>query len=162
MLSTYMHNTHNIIFLTYTSLLALTFLWPFASAHADVDVIQNLDFGEVFIPSNDSVHSITINTNGSYSFSADIYELSAPEEGIYEIDGLPANTVVASVVITQIQPLTGSSNFFNMSGFQTLFTNTDALGVSQITLGATAETTGNGMPYTNQNYNGQLQIQINF
>ncbi len=142
--------------------LFLIALGAVSPALAAVAVVQALQFGEFIVRNNDAMHTITINTDGSFNFSPGFVEIVSPQEGIYDISGLPPSMAIASIVVTQLQPLTGAGNIFNMNAFQTAFTGTDAFGVARVTLGATVETTGTGVPYSNQTYSGQLQLQINF
>lgn len=135
-----------------------------APSWAGVTVIQALNFGEFIVRNNDSPHTITVNTGGPYSFSAGFLEINpTAQPGIYDVDGLPANTAIMSVVITQTSPLAGSGENLQMSAFQeTHPASTNGAGVAQIRVGGTATTSGNGNPYLDQSYTGQLQIQINF
>ncbi len=149
----------------YLVLLFLSLLFfPYKGVRAGVTVVQNLNFGSWISKNNDAQYNITINTNGSYSFdSAGFIEISPPQEGIFDLDGMTPNTAISSVTITQITPLSGSGPEFNMINFQeTHPPSTDASGVARIVVGATAQTTGVGISYIDQTYNGQLQIQINF
>jgi hypothetical protein len=134
------------------------------AAFADVTVIQELDFGQFIVKNNDAQHDITINPGGVYSFSgAGLVEISPPEDGIYDIDGLPPNSVITSINITQLNPLQGvTGEVFQMVNMQSSFSSTNGSGVARIGIGGTARTSGNGNPYADQTYNGILQIQINF
>ncbi len=133
-------------------------------SYAGVTTVQALNFGSWISKNNDAQYNITINTNGSYSFdSAGFIEISPPQEGIFDLDGMTPNTAIASVDVTQITPLSGSGPEFNMINFQeTHPASTDASGVARITIGATAQTTGVGASYIDQTFTGQIQIQINF
>lgn len=130
-------------------------------AHADISVLQKLRFGELIITDNDTCHTITVNPNGSFGHSDAIIKITDPQPGIYQIDDLIPNSVI-HVNVTQIQPLSGGNNFFTLKDFQVIHTNSDASGLTTVTLGATAETSGNGLPYDSRTYNGTLQIEINF
>ena len=110
---------------------------------------------------------ITVETNGTSSYDAAGYvEITAPQEGDYTLDGLPPNTNVASVVVTEITPLTGAGGgeVFNMVNFdtQTFGPRTSATGTYRVKVGATARSTGNSNPYLDQTYTGTIEIQINF
>lgn len=130
---------------------------------ADVTTIQPLNFGEFIVRNNDVQHTLTVNPNGTYMFSPGFVEIVQPQPGIYDIDGLPLNMAIASVVVTQLQPLTGAGNSFDMNTFQVTYPpSTDGAGVARFTIGATVETTGSGVAYPNLTYTGDLQIQINF
>lgn len=132
-------------------------------AVAGVSVVQALHFGSFVVKSNDAQYDIVVNTDGSYSFDPDGYiEISPPQEGVFDIDGLPTNSVINSVVITQTTPLSGIGGSFQMLDFQELHTNTDGLGVATITIGATARSSGSGIAYADDTYSGELLVEINF
>lgn len=136
-----------------------------SSAWAGITVVQPLHFGDYIVKRNDAVYTITVNTGGTSNFDPagfiEINPLAQP--GIYDIDSLPPNTAIISVVITQTIPLSGSGENFQMNTFQeTHPASTDVSGVARIRVGGNADTSGNGNPYVDQTYNGQLQIQINF
>ena len=149
---------------TLWAVVILMFLFPQQSVFADVTVIQALDFGEFIVKNNDAQHDITINPGGVYSYSgAGLVEISPPDDGVYDIDGLPPNSVITSINITQLNPLQGGTGeVFQMVNMQSSFSSTDGSGVARIGIGGTARTSGNGNPYADQTYNGILQIQINF
>jgi len=129
-----------------------------------VTTVQALSFGEWLSYDNDGVYEITINTNGSYSADAEFVEISAPQEGIYDIeDGFTPFDPVASVNISQLSALTFGGGTFQMDTFQeTHSANVDAGGVVRVTVGGTANTSGNSTPYVDGTFNGTLRIQINF
>ncbi len=141
-------------------------LFMVASSVSDAAVatVQAFDFGSWVVKNNDAQHEITINTNGSYTFdSAGFIEISPPQQGIFDIDGMTPNTAIASVVVTQITPLTGVGVDFQMINLQeTHPATTDGLGVVRVTVGGTAQTTGSGGSYIDQIFNGTVEIQINF
>lgn len=133
-------------------------------AEAGVTVVQALSFGSWISKNNDAQYDITINTNGSYTFdAAGFIEIAAPQEGIFDIDGLPSSTAIASVTVTQTIPLSASGENFQMVSLQESHpATTTAGGTAEITVGGTARTSGNTNAYGDFTYNGQLEIQINF
>lgn len=133
------------------------------AVYAGVSVVQPLQFGSFVVKSNDAQYDIVVNTDGSYSFDPDGYiEISPPQEGIFDIDGLPANSVINSIVITQTTALSGAGGSFQMLSFQEIHTNTDGSGVATVTIGATARSSGSGIAYADDTYGGELLVEINF
>lgn len=130
-------------------------------AHASFVVIQNLHFGEFIIQDNRVSHRLTINPDGSYTPAPSFIEITPPKPGIYQIDNLTPNSII-NVTAVQIQPMVGANNFFTLENFQVSHSNVDQAGLATITLGADAVTSGNGSPYTDDTYTGQIQIQISF
>ncbi len=137
--------------------------WANASSAAVVTV-QAFDFGEWILKNNNAQHEITVNVNGSYAFdSAGFIEISPPQPGIYDIDGLTPSTAISSVDITRISVLSGTGPWFDIINLQESHSaTTDAGGVARVTVGGTAQTSGSGALYADQTFNGVVQIQINF
>lgn len=136
---------------------------PFV-AFAGVTVVQPLEFGAYVVKRNDAQYDITVTSGGSYSYSSVGYiMISPPQEGIFDIDGLPISTAVASVDLTQSIPLSGSGDNFQMVNFTKVHNpTTDSSGVLRIAIGATARSSGSGIIYSDQTFNGQIDIQVNF
>lgn len=134
------------------------------SVFAGVTTVQALSFGSFIVKNNSAQYDITINTNGTYTFdSAGFIEIVPPQEGIFDLDGMTPLDTVTSVTVTQIIPLSGSGEGFQMVNLQETHTNiVNLAGEIRVTVGGTARTSGNGNPYLDQTYNGQLEIQINF
>jgi len=145
-------------------IILLTCLLVATPSHAGVTVVQALSFGEFVVKRNDAQYDITVNTNGSYTFdSAGFIEIVPPQQGIFDLDGMTPFTPVISVTVTQTSPLAGSGENMQMVNLQeTHDVAVSASGVVRVTVGGTARTSGNGNPYLDQTYNGQLEIQINF
>lgn len=132
--------------------------------YAGVTTVQSLDFGEFVMKNNDAAYDITVNANGSYTFSAAGYiEITAPQEGVYDLDGMVPNTAIVSVTVTQASSLAGSGFDLQMINFQeTHPASTDGAGVARIEVGATVRNNALGGSYIDQSFNGSIQIQINF
>lgn len=132
-------------------------------SYAGVTVIDALSFGSFIVKNNDSQYDIIVHPGGVYDYDHDGFILiSPPQDGVYDIDGLTPNATIASVVITQLSPLSNSGENFQMHSFEEFHTNTNGSGVARITVGGSARTSGSGNPYLDQTYSGTLQIQINF
>ncbi len=134
------------------------------AANAGVTVVQPLQFGSWISKNNSMQHEITINADGSYTFdSAGFIEITPPQIGTFDLDGMTPNTAIASVVVTQITALSGGGVNFQMINLQGAHpASTNASGVARIYVNGTAQTSGNGTSYLDQTFNGQVQIQINF
>jgi hypothetical protein len=145
-------------------LLCLIVIGGIFPARADVTVVQALHFGSFISKNNDAQYDITIHPGGAYSFSGTGFiEILPPQQGIYDIDGLPASSTISSIIITQLSPLASNSGEnFQMLDFEETHGNSNGSGVARVNIGATARTTGSGIAYPDQTYTGELQIQINF
>lgn len=135
-----------------------------AESFAGVTVVQQMSFGSFVVKRNDAQYDITVSAGGSYGYSSVGYILIVPpQQGIFDIDGLPASTPVSSVTVSQYGPLAGSGDSFEMLSFQTSNNpTTDSSGVLRVSVGGTARSSGTGNPISDQTYNGQLEITINF
>ncbi len=132
---------------------------------AAVTTIQAISFGSWIVKKNDAQYDIVVNPDGTYTFDSAAYiEISPPRAGIYDIDGLPVSTAIASVTVTQNSPLAGGSGkSFQMISFQeTHPASTDASGVARISIGATSRSSGDGSAYPDETYTGNIDIQVNF
>lgn len=89
--------------------------------------------------------------------------LSPPQEGIFDIDGLPINTIISSVTVLQLQALdAGAGPDFSLDNFQVITPPlTTGAGHATISVGAQANTSGNGDMYPDAVYNGQLNLTFN-
>lgn len=132
--------------------------------YAGITTIQALSFGSFIVKNNNAQYDITVNTNGSYTFdAAGFIEIAPPQEGIFDLDGMTPLNSVTSVTVTQTIPLSGGGEGFQMVNLQESHTTiVNLAGEIRVTVGGTARTSGNGNPYMDQTYNGQLEIQINF
>jgi len=143
--------------------ISIAFIMSAHAAHAAVLVLQELHFGEWLIKNNIGFQTVTVNTDGSYSSTPDMIMLSPPTQGIYVIDGLNPSSVITSVNVTMLTPMSnGSGEDFTTDSFTTISPDTDAGGQTTITLGARARSSGNSLPYTDGVHTGTLQIVINF
>ncbi|MCB9982586.1 MAG: hypothetical protein H6861_02785 [Rhodospirillales bacterium] len=135
-------------------------------AHAGITTIQALSFGGFIVKNNNAVHSINVNVSGpGYTYdSAGFIEITPPQHGIYDLDGMTPSTAITSVTVTQTSPLAGASGpNFQMTALQESHpATTDVSGVARIHVGGTAQTSGTGTPYADQTFTGTLQIQVNF
>jgi hypothetical protein len=135
-----------------------------SAAHAAITEIQPLNFGQWAITNNTGFKVITVNPNGSFSNSPGLFNIVfTPTQGIYRVDSLPPFTTINSVNATMLVPMTGGNQNFTLDTFQVIHDpSTNASGEVNITLGATARTTGTGVPYDDATYTGTIQLEINY
>ncbi|MCB9986311.1 MAG: DUF4402 domain-containing protein [Rhodospirillales bacterium] len=135
-----------------------------AAVAATANVVQALDFGQWFILNNNGDYTITVAADGSYSHSGSLTQIRAPHPGIYNVTGLPANTVINAVTATQTQAMTaGAGEQMTMDNFDvTAPGSTDGSGAMSVHLGAVAHTSGNGNGYASGAYSGTIQLYFDF
>ncbi len=131
---------------------------------AAVTVDQALSFGTFLVMKNDAQYDITVNADGSSTYDAGAFvEIVAPQRGIYLFDGLDSSRAIVSVDVTQGSPMIGGGSFFQLVNFQEIHPpTTNGVGEAQIFIGATARSSGNGTPYSDQTYLGTVDITINY
>lgn len=132
-------------------------------AHAQVTTLQPLSFGEFISARNDGLYNITVNLDGTYSFtSGAFYEIVAPTVGIYEFTGLTPNATITNVTVTQTSSLiSGGAPVFEMINFQESHPpTTSPTGEALIRIAATARTSGSGLLYPDRTYNGEINISL--
>ncbi|PZQ48272.1 MAG: hypothetical protein DI551_01935 [Micavibrio aeruginosavorus] len=139
-------------------------LFPFLSslpAQAGVIETQKLYFGKWVITDNQSVHSITVETDGSYNNSPELIMIEEPQQGIYQMTELPDGVTVNDVTVSMQEPLQGmGGEDFTMDNFQVLYSPTVVDQEITVTLGARAQTSGDGNNYGDGIHTGQLLIEI--
>jgi len=147
----------------FTALLAACLAWGF-TAHAAIIENQPFTFGEWAITNNTGTKFITVNPDGTFSSSPGLINIVvAPTQGIYRVDGLPPSTAINSINVSMIAPMTGGNQDFTLDTFQIIYDPiSNVSGEINITLGASAKTTGTGVPYDDAVYIGTLQLEINY
>lgn len=143
-------------------ILALLCIMTTYPACADIAVLQELDFGTWVVTNNAAPRNVTVATDGSYSNSAQMIMLNPPQEGVYQIDGLPPGGVIINVTVTMTQAMQFGGQSFTLDNFDVVAPDPDGNGETVLTLGARASTSGGGIGYPDGTYNGQLLIDINF
>lgn len=147
-------------------LAAMAFLSiPSLSASAQViNEDQELHFGRWVVTNDSSPRTITLQANGTYSNSPELFMLEPPMVGVYEISGLTPGATVSSIVVTQIGRLNaGNSKDFALDNFDVVTPPVvNPSGVLHMTLGARATTSGTGGSYPDATYTGLLNVIVNF
>jgi len=134
-----------------------------STALADITENRALYFGEWMVTDNDAQHSITVNTDGTYSSSPELIMITPPEEGLYDVDGLLPGTIINGVTVLMTDPLRlGGGQTFTMDNFDTIAPDADINGETTVTLGARARTSGNGLNYADGRYDGTLTIELHY
>lgn len=135
-----------------------------SAASAAIIEIQPLNFGQWAITNNTGFKTVVVNTNGSFSSSPGLFNIVIPPtQGIYRVDSLPPFTAINSVTASMLLPMTGGNQNFTLDNFQVIYDpTTNSSGEVNITLGATARTTGTGVPYDDATYSGTIQLDINY
>lgn len=152
----------NKFFIVLLSIVAATVS---GQALAGITTIQALSFGNYVVANNNSVQTVTVSLSGNVTASSGLLEITpTAQQGIYDIDGLTPNAVIASVDVTALGPMRGVniSNEFTLGSFTANHTNVDPSGVARVTIGGTASTTGNGLGYPDQTYTATVEVQINY
>lgn len=139
----------------------LVFLPVRAEAQVVFNEVTPLDFGKWIILGNSSSYNVVVNTNNSYSNSPQIIMLETPEAGVYDITGLPPNTVL-SVTATMVTPLTLGGSELELDNFSIVAPDSNGAGETTILLGGRARTSGSGTGLTAGSYTGEVEIEINY
>ena len=155
------HFMRFISFLALVTMLCGVFAPP---SHAQLTVIQDLAFGEFISKNNNAQYNLTVNPGGAFTFDpVGFIEINPPQSGIYDIGGFTPGESVTSVTVTQNTPLGGVGSVFQMINFQeNNSASADPLGIVRVEIGATVQTSGNGIPYGDAIYAGSADIMVNF
>lgn len=134
-------------------------------AVAGLQTIRALNYGLFVVTKNDAQYDLTVNPDGSYTFDAAAFvEITPPQAGVYDIDGLDPNRAIGSITATQGALLaSGSGRYFEIVDIQVegpLVTS--PTGEARILLGATVRTSGSFMNYTDEVMNGVIRVEVNY
>lgn len=141
---------------------ALLFSASPASAQIVVHEDQSMRFGEAVVKDNNSVYTITLDSNGNYSSDAEIVFTIPPREGVYRVTGLTSLAVINNVTVQVDQQMLGPGQDFTIGNFDIDFPpNADINGTAIISIGAELSTSGNGTGYTpSSNYEAEMTLII--
>ncbi len=132
-----------------------------SAAMADMSEMQPLNFGRWIVIENNTPSQVTVQTNGSYSNSPQLIMLEPPQQGIYQVTDLPPFAQIIGIDVTMVQPMQGGvGEEFTLDNFQVISPNADGAGMTTLTLGGRAQTSGSGNNYEDSTYNGTLEIDI--
>ncbi len=147
----------------FAALTGTCLLWG-SCAYAAIIENQPLNFGQWAVTNNTGIKFITVNPDSTFSSSPGLINIVVPPtHGIYRVDGLPPSTAINSINVSMIAPLSGGNQDFTLDTFQVIYDPvSNVSGEINITLGASAKTTGTGVPYDDAVYIGTLQLEINY
>ena len=133
------------------------------TAWSAINQIQQLYFGSWFFGDNNSQHTITVDTSGNVSTSSSsMIMFTSPQPGVYSVTGLPAFTTINTVTVTMTQPMESGSQEFTLDNFTTQIPDANGAGVTTLTIGGTAYTSGDGNAYTGGTFVGDIFIEIDY
>lgn len=145
-------------------ILAIVMMAHAADSYAAITESQRLNFGRWYVQGNNSVETITVSPLGAVSSSSpNLIMFTAPQPGIYTVNGLGAFTLINSVTVLPNQPMTFSGQQFTITNFTTNHSpNADAAGILVLRIGADAQTSGDGNGYPAGPYTGQIDIEVDY
>lgn len=136
---------------------------PPAAAQSIVEE-RPLSLGRLAIASNLTVGSATVHPNGGTTTTGAVISVIGGTPGRYRISGLLAQSLVSlSYSGTPMYPggVAGGTTYLGIDSVLAPGTVvTDGTGSAVIELGATITTTGNGNPYNDGGYQGDILITV--
>lgn len=144
--------------------MAFTLLACIPVSSAAILESQRLNFGRWYVQGNSSVETITVSPLGAVSTSTpNLIMFTAPQAGVYTVNGLGAFTLINSVTVTPNQPMVQGGQQFTITNFTTDHSpNADAAGILVLRIGADAQTSGDGNGYPAGPYTGQFDIEVDY
>lgn len=129
----------------------------------DLTEVRPINFGTIAIISYASVGRVTIFPSGTYSYNSNVYLLTPPQIGEYQLTGAPANTAYTINVPPSVA-ITGPGGPFTLDNIEVrpLTLVTDAAGEDTITISGRLETLGGGVPYNDGTYSTTFTVTLNF
>ena len=127
-----------------------------------IEIVRQIDFGEVIVKNNDSVHEINVSHFGGYSADPAFIFLSTPLSGIYRLRGATPGQTISNVTITVTQQVTTGGQQFNIDNFDIDYPSiVDGSGEALIRVGARLRTSGNGLMYYNlTDFLGFMDLEV--
>lgn len=135
-----------------------------ASAQTLTETVP-LSFGEIAIPSFASVARITINPSGGFTHNANVYLLSDPQRGEYEISGAPPNTAYNIILPPSITLAGPGSITFVLDDLEATPGPpyvTDASGNDTFYISGRLQSQGGGVTYLDGTYDTDLPVTLVF
>ena len=125
---------------------------------------QKLDFGESVITENDRRYAMNVNSNGSFLSDPAFVVLRIPNEGVYQVTGLPPSTMISAIKIRAETQLLGPGQDFIIDSFDVDAPDrSDVNGELIIRIGARLQTSGTGVAYTQSaQYDSNINVEIEF
>ena len=132
------------------------------SSQALMTETQELKFGKYAIAGNVRGSVLIVPYTGAAPWATNkIYILLAGQAGHYQLSGFPANTPL-NITIPDFFLTLPQSESFKVGQFTQENLITDSSGNAFLNLGATLYTSGNGNPYVDGSYFGNMDITIDF
>ncbi len=136
-----------------------------SSASAQIITLQQqFSFGTIAMRSNNAKERLVLNLNGTYSETANILVISAPQRAEFLATGFQPSTALS----LSIQPIElsedgqGTGKKFNVGFVYSPNISTDPTGSVTIFIGGTLETSGDGTPYDDRQYAGTASLIVNY
>ena len=143
-------------------LLMMCLLFVVPNSQALMTEVQELKFGNYAITGNDRGSVLIVPYTGAAPWATNkIYIISAGQAGHYQLSGFPANTPL-NITIPDFFLTLPESESFKIGQFTHENLITDSSGNAFLKLGATLYTSGNGNPYDDGSYFGNMVITIDF
>ncbi len=133
-------------------------------AAQSVQLINQFSFGTIALRSNNQKERLVLNLNGTYTTTANILVVEAPQRAEFQATGFQPSTAlslsIAPILLSEDGQGTGKT--FNVGFVYLPNISTDPTGSVTFLIGGTLETSGDGTPYSDRQYGGMASIIINY
>jgi hypothetical protein len=160
--SKYLTLIHRALLFGSVWIVFLVFVSP-ASAQTIVEN-QALTFGKIVMSDLNTVSTVTVNPAGSYTVDPTTYIMEDPENGDYDLVGGPPSTAYTLTFPPAVGLVGPGVSNFTVDNFTILPASltTDLSGDVGFRLGARLRSSGSGLPYSDGNYSGTIDINISY
>ena len=136
---------------------------PTVKAQAIVEN-QALTFGKIVMSDLNTASTVTVNPAGSFTVDPTTYIMEDPENGDYDLVGGPPNTAYTLTFPPAVGLVGPGVSNFTVDNFTILPASltTDSSGDVGFRLGARIRSSGSGLPYSDGNYSGTININISY
>lgn len=146
--------------------ISLIFMLSVDSAFADqIDVVENLSFGNIVVSDNSTKSTVTINKSGTTQVTGNMHVVQGGTAGEIQLsDFVPGVqlSIMAAATNDDLSGL-GTSEKFTITNIDIAsIVNIPASGQYTLLFGATLESSGSGAAYPDTEFSTVIQVFINY
>lgn len=144
--------------------LAIGFLIASTASAQIITLQQQFSFGTIAMRSNSAQERLVLNLNGTYSETANILVISAPQRAEFLATGFQPSTALSLSIlpIELSEDGQGTGKKFSVGFVYSPNISTDPTGSVTIFIGGTLQTSGDGTPYDDRQYAGTASLMVNY
>lgn len=126
--------------------------------------MQELSFGTFALRNNTGVHQLRITQAGVITANSNYARFTDPVRGRYRMQGYPPSTVFTITIPNTTLSLNGlgAGELFNLDLLHPATRTANGAGNATFFVGGSLTTSGSGTMYSDGNYQGDMDVTINY